>query len=214
MHVLTSGRGRAVAGCSRAAPRPLLSGVLAEISTVSRDGYSLLRHSRAVACTSERLAVALGLDARTRGIAYLAGLLHDAGKTRTRPETLFKRGPLMPDEREHMREHPVSGFLLLRGLGERHVLDAVLYHHELFDGSGYPCGLAGYRIPLIARLVAVADYYEALREDRPYRSGVTRDEALRMLALATGHGKFDPGIAAAMRSMIRRATATEACRAT
>jgi putative nucleotidyltransferase with HDIG domain len=166
-----------------------------EIGAVTGESYSLLDHSFAVASTAHRLARALGHDDADCARAYFAGLLHDIGKTQTRREVLFKRGPLTVSERDHVRNHPIDGFEILCQLGDPEVRAAVLHHHELFDGTGYPAGFRASRIPVLARLVGVADYFEALREDRSYRPGFPLYEALGRLREAAGAGKLDPAIA-------------------
>jgi putative nucleotidyltransferase with HDIG domain len=182
----------------------LVEQAVVDIASVRCGEYALLDHSVAVAATSERLARALGVDRRTRTLAFLGGLLHDAGKTRTRHEVLFKRGALTLREREHMREHPVDGRSIVADIGYREISDVVLHHHELFDGTGYPLGLRGSQIPLLARVVGVADYYEALLENRPYRNGFPRAEARRMLVWASETGKLDPSIARIMCGIASR----------
>jgi putative nucleotidyltransferase with HDIG domain len=178
--------------------RTLITSTLAEIATVAGGSYSLLDHSHSVARRAVRLAQAMGLDRETVALAYVGGLLHDAGKTRSRHETLFKAEPLTDAEKEHLRAHPANGVVILRSLGNDAVLDAVLHHHECFDGSGYPFGLRGTEIPLLARLVGVADYYEALRENRVYRAAFSRSDALAMLEWAARKGKLDPRITRVM----------------
>ena len=183
--------------------RAELTRILAHIDAVRTPAYALWDHSLAVGATSWRLARAMGLGVELQGAAYLAGLLHDAGKTLTRRETLFKPGPLDGAEREHMRLHAVRGADLVRCIGFVAIADAVRSHHELLDGSGYPGGLRGEQIPLLGRIVSVADFYEATREDRPYRPGTSRADALALLERAAAHGKLDPSIARLLASVTR-----------
>lgn len=172
-----------------------LGELLAAIRRCRTETYTLWDHSLAVGATAFRLAASLGLSPSTRRLVYLGGLLHDVGKTRTRLETLFKPGPLDGHERAHMRLHPTIGAGLVRSLDVDAVVEAAHCHHELFDGSGYPDGLAGAQIPYTARIVAVADHYEALRESRPYRPiGCTRNEALSLVARLATSRKLDPAV--------------------
>jgi putative nucleotidyltransferase with HDIG domain len=189
---------------SRQPELALVARMIKDIASVRCGVYALLDHSIAVAATSERLARALGLDRRSRTLAFLGGLLHDSGKIRTRHEVLFKRGALTSREREHMREHPIDGLTLVADLGYREISDVVLHHHELFDGTGYPNGLRGSQIPLLARVVGVADYYEALRENRPYRVGLSSEEARGMLHWASANRKLDPSISKVMCAIAAR----------
>lgn len=175
--------------------RILLAHLLDSIRGCRNESYALWDHSIRVAATSWRVAVAYGARAETRRLAYLGGLLHDVGKTVTCATMLFKPGPLTPEERKVMNLHPAEGAHLVRGLRLDAVTEAVHLHHELFDGTGYPFGLRGTEIPLVARIVAVADYYEALRESRPYRPvACSPDEALALVAGLANEKKLDPTI--------------------
>jgi HD-GYP domain-containing protein (c-di-GMP phosphodiesterase class II) len=131
-------------------------------------------HSERVA----RIAVELGRELRLSGSElsdlYLAGLLHDVGRLGIRDDVLRKVEPLTAEEFEHIKQHVTIGYSILADLQPlRSVLPAVLYHHESFDGSGYPDGLAGEAIPLLARILAVADAYDAMTTARPYRPAMT-----------------------------------------
>jgi putative nucleotidyltransferase with HDIG domain len=175
------------------------------IRACRNETYRLWDHSVAVASTSGRLAAAMGLGAREVRLAYASGLLHDVGKTLTSAGTLFKAGPLDDDEREEMRRHPTDGAELVSELGDEALGEAVLCHHELFDGSGYPFGLRGGEIPLHARIVSVADYYEAMREARPYRPvSWGHAEVLDLISKLTEQGIFDPAIAHALPDALAR----------
>jgi putative nucleotidyltransferase with HDIG domain len=188
--------------------RDVLDGLLDAIRGCRNETYALWDHSIRVASTAWRLSLALGLSADVRRLAYLGGLLHDVGKTVTCAHALFKAGPLTEDERKVMRMHPVLGAHLVRDLRLSAVTDAVHLHHELFDGSGYPYGLRGAEIPVVARVVAVADYYEALRESRPYRpEACSRSVALRLIAVLESERKLDPVICRALPAVVRRPAA-------
>jgi putative nucleotidyltransferase with HDIG domain len=177
----------------------LLASLLESIRACRTERYALWDHSIAVASTARRLAVAMSLPRHHQRLAYLGGLLHDVGKTETCGAALFKPGPLTADERKVMNLHPVVGAGLVRELGVEAVTHAVHFHHELFDGTGYPLGLRGDEIPLVARIVAVADYYEALCESRPYRPvALTHEAALVHITLLAGERKLDPAACSAL----------------
>jgi HD-GYP domain-containing protein (c-di-GMP phosphodiesterase class II) len=175
--------------------RRLLASLLDAIRACRTETYALWDHSIRVASTARRLAVAVGLAPETRRLAYLGGLLHVVGKTATCTRALFKPGPLTAEERRVMNLHPELGERLVRGLELDEVTAAVHLHHELCDGTGYPFGLRGREIPEVARLVSVADYYEALCESRPYRPvACSRGEALALVGSLAADGKLDAAI--------------------
>lgn len=184
-----------VASTFPAPKQALLDDLLASIWSCRCESYALWNHSIAVASMARSLAAAAGLPRGAQRLAYIGGLLHDVGKTTTCAATLFKPGPLTDAERKEMNLHPVTGAELVRDLGLTVVTDAVHLHHEMFDGTGYPFGLRGAEIPVVARVVAVADYYEALRESRPYRPvACSREESLSRLAELGAARRLDPGI--------------------
>ena len=115
----------------------------------------------------------MGLRGEELGQIYLAGLLHDVGKIGVKDTILQKRGPLTPEEQEQVRLHVTIGYWILAELKPiRHLLPGVLHHHERYDGMGYPAGLARDQIPLLARILAVADAYDAMSHQRPYRESL------------------------------------------
>ncbi|MDB5387483.1 MAG: domain/GAF domain/HD domain protein, partial [Planctomycetaceae bacterium] len=159
----------------------------------AKDSYTA-GHSERVARMSVELGKELGLPEEQLNDIYLAGLLHDIGKIGIRDEVLGKNGRLTDEERKHINEHVVIGHRILSGLtGIDHLLPGVLYHHEQFNGTGYPEGLAGDRIPRLARIIAVADSFDAMSSDRPYRLGMPLEKV--DLVLRNGAGKqWDPVI--------------------
>jgi putative nucleotidyltransferase with HDIG domain len=181
----------------------VLAGAISRINGVRTRSYSLLDHSYAVSFTAYRLATAMGLSGAERAAVSMGGLLHDTGKSLTRFETLFKAGPLTASERSHVCQHPSDGAMLIGPIGYGLVVDAVMYHHEFYDGTGYPRGLRGEAIPLAARIVGVADYYEALLEDRAYRPGIDRLAALETIERAGDELRLDPAITRLIRHVTK-----------
>jgi HD-GYP domain-containing protein (c-di-GMP phosphodiesterase class II) len=151
----------------------LLGFVRSFVSTLdAKDPYTR-GHSERVALVARRVGQQMGLPPEELKTIYLSGLLHDVGKIGVDDQILRKNGPLTDDEFEQVKKHPVIGYNILSSLKNlRHVLPGVRNHHESFDGSGYPDGLAGDQIPLLARILAVADAFDAMGSDRPYRKGM------------------------------------------
>ncbi len=138
----------------------------------AKDPYTL-GHSERVARVAVELGKEMGMRGEELGQIYLAGLLHDVGKIGVQDTILQKRGPLTPEEQEQVRQHVMIGYWILAELKPiRHLLPAVLHHHEHYDGSGYPAGLSRDKIPLLARVLAVADAYDAMSHQRPYRESL------------------------------------------
>jgi HD-GYP domain-containing protein (c-di-GMP phosphodiesterase class II) len=110
---------------------------------------------------------------------YLGGMLHDIGKIGVPGSILNKNGSLTPEEFEIMKGHTLRGVEILKPLSElRNSVDGVKYHHERYDGKGYPEGLMGDQIPIIAAIIAVADTFDAMTTDRPYRKGLSREQGI------------------------------------
>jgi len=129
--------------------------------------------------------------------------LHDIGKIGIPDAVLLKPGNLDPAEWEIIKRHPEIGFEICRPLGSlRDVLPLIRHHHERRDGSGYPDGLTGENIPLLARVFQVVDVYDALSNDRPYRGALPRDEAIRTVREETERGLWDPKIVDEFLAMI------------
>ncbi|MEI6760262.1 MAG: HD-GYP domain-containing protein [Betaproteobacteria bacterium] len=171
-------------------PSALIS--MARIKTV--DDYTYM-HSVAVCAMMVALGRQLGFDdAQTRS-AGLAGLLHDLGKAVMPPLVLNKPSKLTEAEFGVMKSHPVEGYemLLKGGTIDTGALDVCLHHHEKMDGSGYPDGLKGDEISLLAKMGAVCDVYDAITSNRPYKTGWDPAESLRKMAEWT-KGHFDPAI--------------------
>ncbi len=157
----------------------------------AKDAYTY-GHSERVARAAVELGRELGLQEAEQNDIYLAGLLHDIGKIGIRDEVLTKREPLSADELKHLRQHPVIGHRILADLHAiSHLLPGVLYHHELWDGSGYPEGLRRDEIPLLARILAVADGFDAMNTSRPYRAALAPEQVDQNLRAGAGI-QWDP----------------------
>ena len=131
----------------------------------------------------------------------IGGPLHDVGKLAVRTEVLAKPGPLDANELAEIRAHPVAGAHMVAGIRAlRNAVACVLHHHERWDGAGYPNRLVGPEIPLEARILAVADAYDAMTMTRPYRAALSHDDAVREVERCAG-SQFDPELAAAFLSL-------------
>lgn len=177
----------------------------------AKDSYTG-DHSTNVADLAAQAARALRLPADVVDDVRIAARLHDLGKIGVPDAILMKPGPLTPEEWAIMRRHAQGGFEILEKapLSERVKL-AVRHSHERWDGAGYPAGLAGEAIPLIARIVAVADAYEAMTSDRPYRKALTLQDALARLERDAG-AQLDPQVVRAFLRLLRSAGAREVSR--
>ena len=151
----------------------LLRFVKTLVSTLdAKDPYTR-GHSERVALVARRLGEEMGLPEDELHDLYLAGLLHDIGKIGVDDRILQKPGVLTDEEFRKVQQHPMIGYMILQGLHNlQSVLPGVRNHHEAWNGSGYPDGLRGEEIPLMARILAVADSYDAMGSDRPYRPGM------------------------------------------
>jgi putative nucleotidyltransferase with HDIG domain len=168
--------------------------VLKDLTTAleSKDPYTH-GHSQRVERHTYRTAAAMGISEHDLDDLRKAAALHDVGKIRVPDRVLRKAGPLTDDERMIVEEHSVVGAWMVSSVGNADVIAAVRHHHEKWDGTGYPDGLEGSDIPLFARVIAVADAYDAITSTRPYRAGSGREDAI--LALKAGSGtQFDPEI--------------------
>jgi putative two-component system response regulator len=161
-------------------------------------------HSERVTGMALRIAHAMGLPAKDLQIVHRGGLLHDIGKIGTPPAILDKPGKLEAWENQIMQNHVKVGIRILEPIDCFHdLLGVVAQHHERLDGSGYPAGLAGDQISVHARIVAVADAYDALTSDRPYRKGVPQEKAIEILKENSGT-QFDPKVVEALVDVAAR----------
>ncbi|WP_322488818.1 HD domain-containing phosphohydrolase [Chloroflexus sp.] len=169
----------------------------------ARDSYTY-GHSRQVTRYAVRLAMELGLSEAEIERIHYAGLLHDIGKIGVRDDVLLKAGPLAAEELTQMRRHPQIGVRILEQIhGLRDILPLIAAHHERVDGNGYPLGLRGDEIPLGARILAVADAFEALTADRAYRAALDPEQALQVIQRGRG-SHWDAQIVDVFVAMMRR----------
>ena len=155
------------------------------------------RHSHRLARAARRVSERLELDALEATEAELVAIVHDVGKLAVPRALLDRRGRLGPDERALLRGHAIAGAdILARRAGLEHLALPVRHVHEAWDGSGYPDGLSGEGVPLLARVVCVVDAYDAMTNHRAYRAALPADEARMRLALGAGR-QFDPVVARA-----------------
>ncbi|HLL79738.1 MAG TPA: HD-GYP domain-containing protein [Ktedonobacteraceae bacterium] len=159
-------------------------------------------HSRRVATYAQRLARYLGWNRRDARDLALASLVHDLGKTWIGNDILMKSDKLSDEERRQMERHPITGARILIGCDVHpFFVETVLYHHEAWDGRGYPAGLKGEEIPLSSRILTVADVFDVLTSQRPYKSALSIDAARERLLLGSG-ASFDPMIVRAFLSLL------------
>jgi putative nucleotidyltransferase with HDIG domain len=165
--------------------------------TIDARDPSTFGHSARVAAISLEIADEMQLPEKERESLRRAALLHDIGKIGVEDKVLRKPGPLSETESADMREHPRIGYAMLKGLRFlQPSLPGVLYHHERWDGAGYPTGLGGTAIPLPVRILAVADVFDALTSDRSYRGGLSYEEATAAIRVEAGL-QFDPEVVTA-----------------
>ncbi len=150
-------------------------------------------HVHRVSDLAVDLGSGLGLGEDDLDRLALAGVLHDVGKIHLDPGILGKPGPLDENERELMQRHPELGFAMTRNRLDPKVAEAILYHHERFDGRGYPFGLAGSEIPILSRIVLVADAFDAMTSTRSYQPALPVSFAVNEIRKHTGT-QFDPAV--------------------
>lgn len=200
-----AGGGRVV---TTSAQEPSGAGVVAEmqrrdavealaVALLERDRYTG-EHSESVVDMAGKVAASLGLPEAQIEVVRSAALLHDIGKVGIPDAILNKAGPLTPEERAVMAEHPVIGERILRSIGGFAAVALIVRHeHESYDGGGYPDGIEGDRIPIGSRIILACDAYHAMTSDRPYRARMSHAEAFAELARCAG-SQFDPAVTSAL----------------
>ncbi|HUQ17538.1 MAG TPA: HD-GYP domain-containing protein [Candidatus Saccharimonadales bacterium] len=185
--------------------RDLFFGTVSALSQAidAKDGFTR-GHADRVSRIAGAIARDMGLPEKQIEQIELAGLLHDIGKIGVEDKILMKPMRLEPDEQELMRRHPIYGASILEpSAALRPLVPLVLHHHENFDGTGYPEGLKGEEIPIGARIIIVADAYEAMTSDRIYRKSIGHDRALEQLDKYKGM-QFDPKIVRAIEQLLQK----------
>ena len=167
------------------------------MQTLSEKNEREKRHSGEVAKWAKEIGVAMGLSVQKVKEIELAGLLHDIGKIAIKEDILNKPGKLTEEEYDEIKRHPESGYHILKSVDEYSSLaQCVLEHHERFDGKGYPKGIKGSQISLIARIISVADAFEAMIAQRPYRKSLTEEMAIEEIK-KNANTQFDPEVVTA-----------------
>lgn len=169
----------------------------------TKDQYTR-GHSERVARYSRMLAKALSLSETDQEFIWRGGLLHDIGKIGISEVILHKPGPLNEEEMIHIRTHPQKGYEIcspLKSLSPS--LTVIKNHHERFDGCGHPDGLECDKIPLMARIASIADSFDAMTTDRPYRKAMKIEEALKIFDREIGNGQWDPQLVTEFIKMMR-----------
>ncbi len=160
-------------------------------------------HCERLSKYASALGSRLGLSLDDTVALERAGVLHDIGKVAVPDSILLKEGPLTEDEWTVVREHPVMGEHICRPIRSfAPVLPIIRHHHEKFDGSGYPDGLSGGHIPITARVLQVADVFDALTTHRPYRPAMSQEKAFETMRAEVGRGWWDPDVFAALPDLV------------
>ena len=176
------------------------------VATLEQNDLYTAGHSKAVAIYSRDIAERMGLTPETQERAYLCGLVHDIGKVGLPASLLLKDGPLSLEERREMQRHPEIGESILERVETyADVALIVRHHHERIDGEGYPDRIAGDLIPQLSKITAVADAYNAMTSDRPYRDAMPSRVARLRMAQAV-ESQFDTTIVAAFEAVLAGAT--------
>jgi HD-GYP domain-containing protein (c-di-GMP phosphodiesterase class II) len=174
-----------------------MDSLLAAMEGIVEDLYG---HVHRVSAVASGIGRHLGLDSRDIDRLTTVGVLHDVGKIHVESTILAKPGPLIGDELVRMRRHPEFGFAMTVDLFDRGVSEAILHHHERYDGSGYPYGLAKDDIPLLARIVLVADAFDAITSHRAYQPALSVDWAMHEITRCSG-SQFDPMVVRAFEEV-------------
>ena len=170
--------------------------VLALVSAIEAKDRYTIGHSERVSKYATLMAQKLNLPEEQVHEIKVAGMLHDIGKIGVADSILNKPGKLSKEEFEEMKRHPSIGTYILNTLNlSENTLNAINYHHERFDGKGYPLGLKGKELPLETQLISLADAYDAMTSERPYRNAMTHDEAIEEIKKSS-EKQFSPALVA------------------
>jgi len=167
---------------------------MAMIELLSIHDTSTNEHSTNAADLARRLAIHIGLPEESAAQAFYGGLVHDIGKTLIPRDILNKPGLLTPEEYEEVKKHPIFGANALARVEDlAEIAEGVRFHHERWDGNGYPEGRKEEDSPLLARILSIVDAYEAMTSDRPYRQALSQSQALDEIRRFAGT-QFDPAL--------------------
>lgn len=173
------------------------------VALEARDPYTK-GHSTRVGELSERFGRYIGLDEQACEFLRKAGILHDIGKIGLSETLLLKPAPLAEDELEVIKQHPLIGEEICKPLQSLHqILPAIRHHHERWDGRGFPDGLKGKEIPLMARVLSIVDSYDAMLSERPYRDGRSEKTVISIMEEERDLGQWDPELLDAFVKMIK-----------
>lgn len=162
-------------------------------------------HSERVAGYSRDLAAELGLSSEMQGELHKAGVLHDIGKIGISEAVLYKKGSLDKDEYKEVTSHPNTGAIIcepLKSLSD--IIPMIRHHHEWFNGTGHPDGLKGDEIPLGAKIISIADAYDAMTSARPYRDAMEKEKSLNIMESERDSGQWDPELLTSFLKMMSR----------
>ncbi|MDH3428228.1 MAG: HD-GYP domain-containing protein [Gemmatimonadota bacterium] len=170
------------------------------VRRLQEDDPGLAAHGHRVAGLAHSIGTSLGLGPERLRRLHVACTLHDIGKVDVDQGVLWKPGPLVGAEWDEIRRHPELGYKIVRGLVHAEIAETVLCHHERFDGTGYPHGRRGDAIPLLARILTVADAFDAMTSDRCYQPALSIEFALNEIQAHAG-SQFDPRVVEALQDM-------------
>ncbi len=174
------------------------------VATVEAKDHYIKGHSERVARISRAVGGEMNLPYETMKVVHLSALLHDIGKIGISEAILNKKGPLTEQERVLIQEHPARGAEILDNIQDMaEVVRVVRHHHEFFGGNGYPDGISGDEIPLPSRIITVADAYDAMTSDRPYRNRLSQETCLSEIVRCSGT-HFDPAVVEALLRSVRK----------